>query len=556
MKIKFCGAAQFVTGSCFYVESSGYKFLVDCGMFQGKDDEKNETRDFPFDERKIDFVLLTHAHTDHAGRLPLLVKNGFKGKIYTTPATIRLCEIMLYDSAHIQEVEAEWVNRKNKRGTLDEHYTPIYDSLDVDATLPLFEPVEYNELFKISEGIKVRFVDAGHLLGSASIEVFLTEKGKEEKIVFSGDLGNFNQPIIKNSPTYIDDADIVVTESTYGDELHKVNTEVITSMDRAKKLADLVDETFKAHGNVVIPAFAVGRTQELLYLFNLIDFYHLLPYEVPVYVDSPMAIRVTNIFSNEDPANFDEETRSLIKKGDNPISFPSLHLALSVEDSKAINELQEPCVIISASGMCSQGRIKHHLKHNLWRPESTILFTGYQAGGTLGRSILDGAKTVKIFGEKINVVANIRTLQSLSGHADQRGIIKWIEHFDKNRLKQVFVVHGEKDSALFFQDYLKNEMGISAYAPEFNEEIDIRLSMLPVLPVTNYTNRNNNEEKKAIKAALKVLEGKQASLQEIVKKLQNLANPNVKADKSSQWEDVNTILALADRIDEIHKEFK
>ena len=473
MKIKFCGASQCVTGSCYYVEAEGFKFLVDAGMFQGKDAELDKSREFPFDEKSIDFVLLTHAHTDHAGRLPLLVKNGFTGKIYATPSTTRLAEIMLYDSAHIQEIEAEWTRRKSKRGSLDEEYMPMYDTIDVDKTLALFQEVEYNTLLKINDYISVRYVDAGHLLGSASIEVFINSKGKETKIVFSGDLGNLNQPLIKNSPTFIKDADIVLTESTYGDELHKVSSEHITSRERAERLSRLVDETFAKKGNLVIPAFAVGRTQEILYLFKLIDMYKLLPYQVPVYVDSPMAIKATTVFQNENPDNFDEETRDLIKKGENPLSFPSLHIARDVEESKAINTLSHPVVIISASGMCSQGRIKHHLKYNLWRKESTILFTGYQAGGTLGRSIVDGAKTVTIFGEKIKVEARIEQFSTLSGHADQSGIINWLKAFDNKRLKQVFVVHGEKSSALYFQDFIINELKLNAYAPTFGEEIDL-----------------------------------------------------------------------------------
>lgn len=542
-----------MTGSCYYVEGAGFKFLVDCGMFQGKDAEKNERRDFPFDERSLDFVLLTHAHTDHAGRLPLLVKNGFRGRIYATPSTVRLSEIMLYDSAHIQEVEAEWTRRKSKRGSLEEAYSPLYDTLDVDATLPLFEEVEYDNLVEITPSISVRYVDAGHLLGSASIEVFIKEKKKEIKIVFSGDLGNLNQPLIKNSPTFINDADIVLTESTYGDELHKVSSEHITTLDRAKRLATLVDETFKKKGNLVIPAFAVGRTQEILYLFKLIDLHHLLPYSVPVYVDSPMAIKTITVFQNENPNNFDEETRALIEKGENPLSFPSLHIASDVEDSKAINTLEMPVVIISASGMCSQGRIKHHLKYNLWRPESTVLFTGYQAGGTLGRSIVDGAEYVTIFGEKIKVSARIEQFSSLSGHADQSGIINWLKHFDKNKLKQVFVVHGERDSALFFQDFIKNELSLDAYAPTYKEEINITECLKhPIVPVSHYETKDD-EERKAIKAALDVLKGKKEELDKMIKNIEKLSNPNFKPKKGFEWEDVNAILSLANKIDDIIK---
>lgn len=550
MKIKFCGASQCVTGSCYYVEAEGFKFLVDAGMFQGKDAELDKSREFPFDEKSIDFVLLTHAHTDHAGRLPLLVKNGFTGKIYATPSTTRLSEIMLYDSAHIQEIEAEWTRRKSKRGSLDEEYMPMYDTIDVDNTLQLFQEVEYNTLLKINDNISVRYVDAGHLLGSASIEVFINSKGKETKIVFSGDLGNLNQPLIKNSPTFIKDADIVLTESTYGDELHKVSSEHITSRERAERLARLVDETFTKKGNLVIPAFAVGRTQEILYLFKLIDMYKLLPYQVPVYVDSPMAIKATTVFQNENPDNFDEETRDLIKKGENPLSFPSLHIARDVEESKAINTLPHPVVIISASGMCSQGRIKHHLKYNLWRKESTILFTGYQAGGTLGRSIVDGAKTVTIFGEKIKVEARIEQFSTLSGHADQSGIINWLKAFDNKRLKQVFVVHGEKSSALYFQDFIINELKLNAYAPTFGEEIDLTKCLKsPLKPTLKY--QSTTSDKKPIKAALTVLKDKKQQLDSMIDSIMNLESDAVETKKGFEWEDVNAILSLANKINDI-----
>lgn len=550
MKIKFCGASQCVTGSCYYVEAEGFKFLVDAGMFQGKDAELDKSREFPFDEKSIDFVLLTHAHTDHAGRLPLLVKNGFTGKIYATPSTTRLSEIMLYDSAHIQEIEAEWTRRKSKRGSLDEEYMPMYDTIDVDNTLQLFQEVEYNTLLKINDYISVRYVDAGHLLGSASIEVFINSKGKETKIVFSGDLGNLNQPLIKNSPTFIKDADIVLTESTYGDELHKVSSEHITSRERAERLSRLVDETFEKKGNLVIPAFAVGRTQEILYLFKLIDMYKLLPYQVPVYVDSPMAIKATTVFQNENPDNFDEETRDLIKKGENPLSFPSLHIARDVEESKAINTLPHPVVVISASGMCSQGRIKHHLKYNLWRKESTILFTGYQAGGTLGRSIVDGAKTVTIFGEKIKVEARIEQFSTLSGHADQSGIINWLKAFDNKRLKQVFVVHGEKSSALYFQDFIINELKLNAYAPTFGEEIDLTKCLKsPLKPTLKY--QSTTSDKKPIKAALAVLKDKKQQLDSMIDSIMNLESDTVETKKDFEWEDVNAILSLANKINDI-----
>ena len=478
----------------------------------------------------------------------MLVKNGFKGDIHTTKTTASLCDIMLYDSAHIQEVEAEWTNRKNKRGSLNETYQPLYDSVDVDKTMPLFKGHKYNELIAISDTIKVRFVDAGHLLGSASIEVFITEKGKETKVVFSGDLGNLNQPIIKNSPTFIDDADIVLTESTYGDELHKESSAHITSADRAKRLAKLVDETFSKKGNLVIPAFAVGRTQEILYLFKLIQMGKLLPYEIPVFVDSPMAIKATEVFANEDSENFDEETRQLIKNGENPLTFPSLRIASSTEESKEINSFEGPCVIISASGMCSQGRIKHHLKHNLWRSESTILFTGYQAGGTLGRAIIDGAKTVTIFGEKISVNARIEQFSNLSGHADQSGIIRWLDNFDKKRIKEIFVVHGEKESAIFFQNYIKSELGLPSYAPSYCEEIQIDDSLSALKPPKS--DIKPCEDNKAILAALQVLKNSRNNLDRFIEQVEQNTQ-QTSNNKVSDWEDVNALLSLANKINDM-----
>lgn len=403
MKITFLGAAKEVTGSCYLVETESTKFLVDCGMFQGSEiEDEFNYQEFAFDVDEIDFMLLTHAHIDHSGRIPLLYKRGYKKKIYATKGTVDLCEYMLQDSGHIQQIENEWKNRKRKRAGKSLRM-PLYTADEGKASMKLFCGIEYNKIFTPSKDIKVRFNDAGHMLGSAILEIWVNEDGKETKLVFSGDLGNRDIPILRN-PTNIDDADYLICESTYGDRLHE------DVGDKAKKLMEIIIKTIKRGGNVIIPSFAVGRTQELLYEIHKdrelykdeIEFIN----KVPVYVDSPLATSVTGVFKRH-LEYFDEEAQEYIKKGDYPLDFPNLHFTHSMEESKALNDIKEPVIIISASGMCEAGRIKHHLKHNLWRKNCTILFVGFQAKGTLGRRILDGEKTVNIFGEEITVKADI-----------------------------------------------------------------------------------------------------------------------------------------------------
>lgn len=463
MRLIFIGADHEVTGSCHVLEVCGRYILVDCGMEQGTDEF--ETAELPMNIADIDYVLLTHAHIDHSGMLPLLYARGFRGDVIATPATVDLCDIMLKDSAHIQMTEAEWKNRKGQRAG-KEPVVPIYDMNDAEGVLEHFVSCDYDKVMDLCEGVKVKFSDAGHLLGSASIEVWINEDGEERKIVFSGDIGNLNRPIIKD-PSYINDADYVVMESTYGDRYHNAD------VDYVSELAGICQRTFDRGGNVVIPAFAVGRTQEMLYYFRKIKEEGLVKgHSFEVYVDSPLAVEATQIFNENIAECFDEEAMELVRNGINPLRFPGLTLSVTSNDSIAINSDNKPKVIISASGMCEAGRIRHHLKHNLWRKECTIVFVGYQANGTLGRILLEGASEVKLFGEPIEVMAEIVKLEGVSGHADKAGLIKWITSFD-NRLKQVFVVHGEDEVSTGFAKCLCDEYGLSAVAPYSGAEFDM-----------------------------------------------------------------------------------
>ena len=464
MKLFFSGAAHEVTGSKHYLEAAGKKILIDCGMEQGKNLYENQ--EIPAPASDVDYVFLTHAHIDHSGMLPLLYNQGFKGSVYTTEATQQLCQIMLLDSAHIQEFEAEWKNRKGKRAGIPP-IVPIYTTEDAVGILQYFVPCRYEEKIQVCEGIEIRFVDAGHLLGSASIEVWVTEQGVTKKLVFSGDIGNTNQPIIKN-PHYIKDADYVIMESTYGDRSHGPRPDYI------KELTAIIQRTFDRGGNVVIPSFAVGRTQEMLYFIRQIKAEGLVKNHdnFEVYVDSPLAVEATNVFNRSVPGYYDDDAMALIKQGINPISFPGLKTAVTSDDSIAINVSTTPKVIISASGMCDAGRIRHHLKHNLWRPECTILFVGYQSVGTLGRNLVEGAMEVKLFGETIEVQAEITSLAGVSGHADCEGLMKWIGAFEK-KPKRVFVVHGEDTVTDVFAARIKDELGIDAVAPYTGAEYDL-----------------------------------------------------------------------------------
>ncbi|WP_195283503.1 MBL fold metallo-hydrolase RNA specificity domain-containing protein [Harryflintia acetispora] len=463
MKLTIYGAAHEVTGSCFCLEACGKKILVDCGLQQGPDEYENRQLDFT--PAEIDYVLLTHAHIDHSGKLPLLYQYGFRGQVHTTGATADLCDIMLRDSAHIQMFEAEWRNRKGKRAGKEE-YIPLYDMDDAIGVLGCFVPHHYGEQIGLCGGISFRFVDVGHLLGSASVEVWVEENNVRKKLVFSGDIGNTDQPLIRD-PGYIDEADYVVMESTYGTRSHGERP------DYVGQLSAIIQNTFDRGGNVVIPSFAVGRTQEMLYFLRRIKADHLVKGhgDFPVYVDSPLAVEATNIFNENEMEYYDAEALSLVRQGINPISFPGLRVSVSTEESRAINSDEEPKVILSASGMCDAGRIKHHLKHNLWRRESTVLFVGYQAVGSLGRAILDGAKKVRLFGEEIEVHAEIRRLDGISGHADREGLLCWLQHF-KEKPKRVLVVHGASESCGQFCAALR-ELGYNADAPYTGAKYDL-----------------------------------------------------------------------------------
>ncbi|MDD3570031.1 MAG: MBL fold metallo-hydrolase [Lachnospiraceae bacterium] len=456
MKIMFLGADHEVTGSCHHIQVGEKNILLDYGMEQGRDTYENQK--LSINEADIDYVFLSHAHIDHSGLIPLLYKNGFKGEIYTTEATYDLCKIMLRDSAHIQEFEAQWRNRKAKRSG-HELYEPLYSMDDAEDVLEHFHECVYDEIINVCDEIKVRFVDVGHLLGSASIELWLTENGTTKKIVYSGDIGNINQPII-DDPQYVEDGDFVIMESTYGNRFHGDMPDYVGELSR------IIQTTFDKGGNVVIPAFAVGRTQEMLYFIRKIKEEGLIKghNDFKVYVDSPLAVEAINVFNENIDNCFDEEAMELVRKGIDPISFRGLRVAVSAEESQAINFDKDPKVILSASGMCDAGRIRHHLKHNLWRPESTILFVGYQAVGSLGRILVDGGKQVKLFNEIINVRANIEKLDGISGHADKKGLLKWINSF-KSKPEKVFVVHGDDLVSEEFSECLRNEYRYDVYCP-------------------------------------------------------------------------------------------
>ena len=473
MKITFLGATRTVTGSNYLIEAAGKKFLVDCGMWQGKAElEEENYQEFEFDPREIDFMLLTHAHIDHSGRIPKLYKEGYRNKIYAHKATCDLCALMLPDSGHIQEQESEWKNRKRIRKG-EEPREPLYTAEEALRCLEIFEPVKYDEIIDITPEIHARFNDAGHMLGSSIIELWVEENGKRIKTVFTGDLGNNDIPLL-NEPTMIEDTDFLVMESTYGSRLH------IRNDNKAEDFLNIVAETLDNGGTVVIPSFAVGRTQEILYEIDKLkdirkdeEFrkkYKTLM-KTPVYVDSPLAISATEVFK-ENMDLFDEETQKEISKGENPLEFPGLKFTMTADESKALNEDPTPSIIISASGMCDVGRIKHHLKHNLWNPKSTILFVGYQAPGTLGYNIVNGAKKVKIFGEEIAVNARIEYIEGYSGHADQEGLMNFIYSFIE-KPKHIFLVHGEKESQEVLKNKIEEETSLPVTIADFGETYDL-----------------------------------------------------------------------------------
>ena len=465
MNIRFLGAVEGVTGSCHLIEFRDKLIMLDCGMYQGKDKDFNY-KGLEVSPENIDYLLLSHSHIDHSGRIPLLVKNGFKGTIYCSKPTYDLCEIMLLDSAHIQEAEAEWRNRKARRSGKPT-VPPLYTQTDVYDSFKYFKPVLYEQIVKIDEFLTVRFNDAGHVLGSSIIEMWFEEDDGITKVVYSGDLGMRDKPLLKD-PVIIGSADYVILESTYGNRIH-ANTE-----QPEEQLLNIILKTVRRGGTVIIPSFAVGRTQEIIYHLNKYydnslgsasDKINELK-RIPVYIDSPLAKKATEVFWRNAHA-FDKEARNYLMMGDNPLQFENLHFTENVEESKMLNHSDEPKIIISSSGMCDAGRIKHHLKHNLWKKECSVVFVGYQAEGTLGRRILDGAKDVKIFGEEIHVNAKIHNVEGFSGHADRNGLINWLKGF-KEKPRKIFLVHGEAQSKAEFANEIKNILDIDCVIPAYN----------------------------------------------------------------------------------------
>ena len=525
MKITFLGATKTVTGSNFLIEACGKKFLIDCGMWQGKVELENQNgEEFEFNPTEIDFMLLTHAHIDHSGRIPKLYNEGFKNKIYAHKATCDLCALMLPDSGHIQEMENEWKNKKRKRKG-EKEIPPLYTAEEAARSLEIFEPVQYDEIIEITEDIHVRFNDAGHMLGSSIIELWTKEDGKETKTVFTGDLGNNDIPLL-DSPTMIENADYLVMESTYGSRLHLRNDE------KAELFLDIVSETLDKEGSVVIPSFAVGRTQEILYEINKLKDQHKSDEEFQrkyrtimksnVYVDSPLAISATEVF-RENTNLFEREIQEEITRGDNPLEFPGLKFTQTADESKALNEDNTPSIIISASGMCEVGRIKHHLKHNLWNPKSTVLFVGYQAPGTLGHSIVNGAKKVKIFGEEIAVNARIEYIEGYSGHADQEGLMNFIYSFI-NKPKHIFLVHGEEEAQETLSQKIQTDAGIRVTTPEFGETYEIN----GIEDKIEITNKIQKPQAKTLRTEII---NRLETLKEEIKDMDNYVRQDIEDDK-------------------------
>lgn len=473
MKLKFCGATVGVTGSCHMLSTDKHSILFDCGQYQGsKEMEKLNYEPFPFDPSAIEAVVLSHAHIDHCGRLPLLMKRGFSGPIYCTDATADLLEVMLLDSAYIHEKDAEWQTKKNAR-TGKPPVEPLYTVEDSQKTLALVTPILYDQLVELNEDMKIVFNDAGHILGSAITELWVTEGNNTSKIVFSGDLGVTDRPILRD-PKKIKKADYLIMETTYGNRLHPANS---TSID---ELINITLSTIKRGGSVIIPSFAVGRTQELIYQFNM--FYEHHPeYEdilgnINVYIDSPMATTATEVF-RDNAQVFDEETKNYILTGDNPLDFKNLRFTRNTQESQALNADKHPKIIISASGMCEAGRIRHHLKHNLWDSRNSIVFVGYQAEGTLGRMLIEGAEEVRLFGETIHVGAEIHNLEGFSGHADRDGLLDWLSGFEKEP-KNIFLVHGEEQSKIDFATTIQEKFGYASNPIFVNSEFELETGEL------------------------------------------------------------------------------
>lgn len=519
MKLTCIGATHEVTGSCHLIEACGKNVLIDCGMEQGPDLYENQ--EIPVNPGNIDYVLLTHAHIDHSGKIPVLCKHGFKGEVVTTFGTADLCNIMLRDSAHIQEFEAEWRNRKAKRAGTP-MYEPLYTMVEAEEAISLLAPVDYGQRITLFEGFDVRFNDMGHLLGSASIEIWITEGDVSKKIVFSGDVGNADQPILRN-PEAVKDADYVVIESTYGDRIHGEE-----KPDYVKQFSDILNETFLRGGNVVIPSFAVGRTQELLYFIREIKEKNLVTTypNFEVYVDSPLANEATMVFQKNVKGCFDKDAMELIKAGINPLTFPGLKTSVTSRDSININLDPKPKVIISASGMCEAGRIRHHLKHNLWRHESTICFVGYQAAGTVGRKLIEGAECVKLFGEEITVNAKIESIKGISGHADKNGLLAWLADFEK-KPELVVVVHGEDTVTDSFAQLVEETFDCQAFAPYSGGCVDLATGKIETVGVKIPKKAVEKPSRKEARNAFERVVAAAKRLLQVVYRNEGLANKDL-----------------------------
>ena len=473
MDIQFFGAANMVTGSNYLLRTENYNILIDCGMFQGSNEkERLNFVEFPYDPKDIDIMILTHAHIDHSGRIPKLVKDGFRGTILCTKPTYDLCEIMLKDSAKIQESDAEWENKKRMRAGLN-NVEPLYTIEEAEISLKYFKTFFYNQRIVVNDELTIRFMDAGHILGSSILEMWIKEGAESTKIVFSGDLGMPSRPIIKD-PEFIDEADYLVIESTYGDTIHE------PYKDSTNRLIDIINKTALRGGTVLIPSFAVGRTQELIYELN--QYYEYGEVEeymkIPVYIDSPLAVNATEVFQ-KNSSSFNKETKDIILKGDNPFTFKNLRYIKSQEESIALNKSNYPKVIISSSGMATAGRIRHHLKHNLWNPLNSLVFVGYQAEGSLGRILLDGVKKVKLLGEEINVALEIYDLEGFSGHADQKFLLNWVSNF-KIKPKKIFIVHGEEIPSTTLANLINKKLNIDTIIPNMGDKFDIKKDYIEV----------------------------------------------------------------------------
>lgn len=464
MKLSFLGAARTVTGSQYLLEAAGKRLLVDCGMVQGPRHLRHQGRpDYLVDYRSVDMLLLTHAHIDHSGNLPLISRLGFTGPIYSTSATCDLCEVMLPDSAHIQEEDAQHdLRRWISGGRVGPAPAPLYDLEDVERVLQQLQPIKYDQMVELAPGLTARWRDAGHILGAASIEVWENTSSGDTKIAFSGDIGQPGRPLLRD-PQYLEDADFVVMESTYGNRRHE------PAQVKCDRLQAIVENAARNRAHIIIPAFAVGRTQELLYELNQLVEHNLVP-RIPVYVDSPLAISATEI-SQKHTECFDEETAALIASGDDPMEFPGLKLTRTVSESKQINNTQGPLIIIASSGMCNGGRIRHHLQNHLDHGKDTLLFVGYQAAGTLGRTLEEGAEQVTLFGERIRVRTRVQSLRAFSAHADADGLLHWLKQIKGPRA--VFITHGEEDSALDFAALAHRELGSPTLVPEYGEKVDL-----------------------------------------------------------------------------------